>query len=140
MIDFGAIKLMKCDQGIKHAEELLLEELKELKYPMSKITMFMKDTPCSLPDHNCADKLIQFINAKEVELTLYITSLSESKEETCTKKEQTTKQKNHPDCSTKAETPHKAGLARLRRHCTVKGRSRDAREALSGIMEMSIKD
>lgn len=131
---------MKCDQGDKHAEELLLEELKELKYPMSKITMFMNDTPCSLPNHNCAEKLIQFIEAKQVKLTLYITSLSESKEETCTKKEKTTKQKNHPDCSTKAETPHKAGLARLKGSCTVKGRSKDAREALSGIMEMSIKD
>lgn len=69
-----------------NTQELLLKELEELKYPMSNITIFMKDTPCSLPDHNCADKLIQFIKAKQVKLTLYITSLSESKEETCTKK------------------------------------------------------
>lgn len=131
---------MKCDQGDKHAEELLLAELKELDFLMPKITIFMNDTPCSLPGHNCADKLIQFIKDKNVNLTLYIKSLSESKEETCTKKENTTKQKNHPDCSTKDETPHKARLARLKRHCTVKGPSMDAWEALSDIMKMSRKD
>lgn len=131
---------MKCDQGDKHAEELLLAELKELDFLMPKITIFMNDTPCSLPGHNCADKLIQFIKAKQVELTLYITSLIESNEETCTKKEKTKKQTNLPDCSTKDETRHKAGLARLKGSCTVKGRSKDAREALSGIMEMCIKD
>lgn len=139
-LDFEAIKLMKCDQGDKHAEELLLAELKELDFLMPKITIFMNDTPCSLPGHNCADKLIQFIKAKQVELTLYITSLIESNEETCTKKEKTKKQTNLPDCSTKDETRHKAGLARLKGSCTVKGRSKDAREALSGIMEMCIKD
>lgn len=87
---------MKCDQGDKHAEELLLEELEELDYLMYKITIFMNDTPCSLPGHNCADKLIQFIKAKQVELTLYITSLSESKEETCTKKEKNKKTNKSP--------------------------------------------
>lgn len=131
---------MKCDQGDKHAEELLLAELKELDYLLPKITIFMNDTPCSLPNHNCADNLIQFIKDKHVNLTLYITSMSESKEETCTQKEKTKKQTNLPDCSTKDETRHKAGLARLKRYCTVKGRSKEARVALSGIMEMSIKD
>lgn len=99
----------------------------------------MNDTPCSLAGHNCAGKFIQYLKTAKVDLTLYVTSLCEAKEETCTKKD---KSGNiiHPDCSKTDEPAHKAGLASLKQHCTVKSPSRDDWEKLFDIMNLSKYD
>lgn len=138
----NTFKLAKSDQGDKHAEELLLEELKELGIKDQKlmITIFMNDTPCSLPSHTCTDKLIQYLGSEDVELTLYVTSLCKDKAETCTKKDRTTGQQIHSDCSKKDESYHKDGLARLMRHCKVIGPSREAWVELFSIMNLSGND
>lgn len=137
VIDDGSktIKLAKCDQREKHAEELLLEELRELEIEDRELIIFMNDTPCSLPAHYCADKLIQFIKAKEVKLTLYVTSLCEAKEETCTLSEN-----EHSNCGIRDETAFIAGLVRLKKHCTVKGPSKNAWKKIFDIMNASDYD
>lgn len=137
VIDDGSktIKLAKCDQREKHAEELLLEELRELEIKDQELIIFMNDTPCSLPPHSCADNLIEFIKAKKVKLTLYVTSLCEAKKETCTLSEN-----EHSNCGIRDETAFIAGLVRLKKHCTVKGPSKNAWEKLFYIMNKSDYD
>lgn len=127
----------------KHAEELLLEELRDLKIKDETltITIFMNDTPCSLARHDCAGELIKYLTTAnlKVDLTLYVTSLCKAKKETCTQKD---KSGNiiHPDCSKTDEPAHKAGLVSLNQHCTVKSPSRDAWEKLFDIMNLSKND
>lgn len=137
MIDDGwkTIKLAKCDQREKHAVELLLEELRELKIEDRELIIFMNDTPCSLPLHYCADKLIQFIKAKQVKLTLYVTRLCEAKEETCSLSEN-----EHSNCGIRDETALIAGLVRLKNQCTVKGPSKNAWKKIFDIMNTSDSD
>lgn len=106
------------------------------------ITLFMNDTPCSLAEHDCAGKFVQYLqNAKtEVKLTVCVTSLCEAKEETCTKKDKTTGQEIHSHCSIKNESAHEDGLARLLQHCKVIGPSKEAWEKLFSIMNMPEND
>lgn len=101
----------------------------------------MNDTPCSLAGHNCAGKFVQYIkNAKaDVKLTLYVTSLCEAKEETCTKRDKRGR-KLHPDCSKEDESAHNKGLKRLMEHCRVFAPSREAWKKLFDIMNMSEND
>lgn len=134
-------KLAKSDQGDKHAEELLLEELEKLvpKDESLTITIFMNDTPCSLAGHDCAGKFVQYLKTAKVDLTLYVTSLCESKKETCTKRD-IKGDIIHPDCSKKDEPAHKKGLAGLKQHCTVKSPNRDAWQELFSIMDLSEND
>lgn len=102
----------------------------------------MNDTPCSLAGHDCAGKFVQYLqNAKaEVKLTVFVTSLCEAKKETCTKKDKKAGQKIHSHCSKKDESAHKAGLARLLKHCEVIGPSKEAWEKLFSIMNMPEND
>lgn len=99
----------------------------------------MNDTPCSLAGHDCAGKFVQYLKTAKVKLTVYITSLCESKEETCTQKE---KKGDifHPDCSKKDEPAHKKGLASLKQHCTIQSPNRDAWQKLFSIMNLSEND
>lgn len=140
----NTFKLAKSDQGNKHAVELLLEELRDLgiKDETLTITIFMNDTPCSLGEHDCAGKFVQYLqNAKaEVKLTVCVTSLCEAKEETCTKIDKTTKQKIHSDCSKKDKSAHEVGLAKLLQLCKVIGPSKEAWEELFSIMNMPEND
>lgn len=137
----NAFKLAKSDQGDKHAEELLLEELEKQgpKDETLTITMFMNDTPCSLAGHDCAGKFVQYIKTAKVKLTLYVTSLCGSKKETCTKKD-IKGDIIHPDCSKTNEPAHKKGLASLKQHCTVTSPNRDAWQELFSIMNLSEND
>lgn len=130
----NTFKLAKSDQGDKHAEELLLEELVDLgtRHQNLTITIFMNDTPCSLAGHDCAYKFVQYLKTANVDLTLFVTSLCGAKEETCTK--------IHSDCSKEDESAHKEGLKRLKEHCKVNGPSREAWENLFKIMNMSEND
>lgn len=102
----------------------------------------MNDTPCSLPGHDCAGKFVQYLqNAKaEVNLTVYVTSLCEAKEETCTQKDKTTGQEIHSHCSKKDESAHEIGLARLLKFCKVIGPSKEAWEELFSIMNVPEND
>lgn len=131
----------KSDQWDKHAEELLLEELRDLGIKDQKltITIFMNDTPCSLPSHKCADEMIQYLTEKEVDLTLYVTSLCEANPETCTKENKLTQRTIHPNCIMD-EIAHKDGLARLKQLCTVTSPNRDAWQKLFSIMNLSEDD
>lgn len=130
----NTFKLAKSDQGDKHAEELLLEELVDLgtRHKKLTITIFMNDTPCSLAGHDCAGKFVQYRKTAKVDLTLCVTSLCGAKVETCTK--------IHSDCSKENEFAHKEGLKRLMEHCKVIGPSREAWENLFDIMNMSEND
>lgn len=132
--------LAKSDQGDKHAEELLLEELRkliDLRVQTQKlmITIFMNGIPCSLPEHNCANKFTKFQWKYKVKLTLYITSLCEEKKETCTKGTNI-----HPGCRFEKTTDRKRGLEGLKKHCTVEGPSKGAWEKLFDIMNMCEDD
>lgn len=140
----NTFKLAKSDQRDKHAEELLLEELEKLgpKDEPLTITIFMNDTPCSLAGHDCAGKFVQYLKTAKVKLTVYSTSLCESKEETCTQKEKKGDKFHiiHPDCSKKDEPAHKKGLASLKQHCAIQSPNRDAWQKLFSIMNLSEND
>lgn len=130
----NTFKLAKSDRGDKHAEELLLEELVDLgtRHQNLAITIFMNDTPCSLAEHDCAGKFVQYLKTPNVDLTLCVTSLCGAKEETCTK--------IHSDCSKEDESAHKEGLKRLMERCKVIGPSREIWGNLFDIMNMSEND
>lgn len=102
----------------------------------------MNDTPCSLAGHDCAGKFVQYLKTAKVKLTVYSTSLCESKEETCTQKEKKGDKFHiiHPDCSKKDEPAHKKGLASLKQHCAIQSPNRDAWQKLFSIMNLSEND
>lgn len=131
------LKLAKSDQGDKHAEELLLEELEKLgpKDETLTITIFMNDTPCSLAKHDCAGKFVQYLKTAKVDLTLYVTSLSKNREERCAHSKAV-----HEACKNQEEEPHEAGLKKLMTKCTVKCPSENAWKELFRIMNMCEKE
>lgn len=135
------LKLAKCDQGDKHAEELLLEELVKLrtKKKTVTITIFMNDTPCSLARHDCAGKFVHYIETAKVhvDLTLYVTSLSEYREERCAHSKF---KADHEACKTQEKEPHEAGLKKLMTKCTVKCPSENAWKELFRIMNVCEKE
>lgn len=133
------LRLAKSDQGDKHAEELLLEELRDLKIKDETltITIFMNDTPCSLDRHMCAKNFIQYIKTKKkVDLTLYVTNLSENRSEICFMEDRD----SHSDCEIQDETAHKDGLKELMKYCTVECPSEKAWNELFEIMNVCEKE
>lgn len=114
-----------------HEEEFLLQEL-EKKSEVRNVTVFMNNSPCSSPNHTCADKLLKYLDANEnVRLTLYVTSLYMIARESC-------KKDGHSEVITN-ETVHSAGLKRLKQHarCEINAFNKNVWEELLNITKMT---
>lgn len=91
-----------------HTEEFFLQEL-EKQSKVRNVTIFMNNSPCSTPNHTCADKLLKYLDANEnVRMTMYVTSLYMIARESC-------KKDGHSEDITN-ESVHSAGLKRLKQH------------------------
>lgn len=73
------LKKMSLDESKKKGND------KETSLPkLLNITVYINNSPCSDPDHNCTDKLIKFLDRyRGVKLNLYVTSLYNIRRETC---------------------------------------------------------
>lgn len=130
------IKLAKYDKEDEHAEELLLKELSEMEVGDERltITIFMNDIPCSLSKHKCAHQLIDFLEKKNIDLTLYVTRLYELAQENCTKH-------GHRRYCSLQKTDHSSVLKELQKHrCTIKAPCKNAWDELLSIMNIGEED
>lgn len=68
-----------------HAEELLIVELnRKDKSSMTTITIYINNSPCSKMPHNCAGKLIKFLNENpKIILIMYVTNLYNIRRVSC---------------------------------------------------------
>lgn len=114
-----------------HAEEFLLQEL-EKKSEVRNVTVFMNNSPCSTPNHTCADKLLKYLDANEnVRMTMYVTRLYMIARESC-------KRDGHSEDITNGSV-HSAGLQRLKQHarCEINAFNKNVWEELLNITKMT---
>lgn len=114
-----------------HAEEFLLQEL-EKKSEVRNVTVFMNNSPCSTPNHKCADKLLKYLDANEnVRMTMYVTRLYMIARESC-------KRDGHSEDITNGSV-HSAGLQRLKQHarCEINAFNKNVWEELLNITKMT---
>lgn len=64
---------------------------KESNLPdLLNITVYINNSPCSHPDHECTDKLIKFLDRyRRIQLNLYVTSLFNIRRESCISRRET---------------------------------------------------
>lgn len=140
--DFITIQNLPKGNGDVHAEELLIALVKEIK-GISKtkrqkicLNMFMNNSPCSSPGHNCTDKLIAFLNKYErVHLTLIVANLYNICRKSCKDSDE-----DHIK-SKRLDTTHTAnyiGLRNLMLHerCDIKAFSKSTWERLVKKMDV----
>lgn len=114
-----------------HAEEFLLQEL-EKKSEVRNVTVFMNNSPCSTPNHTCADKLLKYLDANEnVRMTMYVTRLYMIARESC-------KRDGHSEDIPNGSV-HSTGLQRLKQHarCEINAFNKNVWEELLNITKMT---
>lgn len=123
------LKKMSLDESKKKGND------KETSLPkLLNITVYINNSPCSDPDHNCTDKLIKFLDRyRGVKLNLYVTSLYNIRRETC---------RNERHYNVVDDGVHRtsyAGLKRLMHHerCEIRAFTKKVWEELFGIANVS---
>lgn len=108
---------------------------KKTKLPkLLDITVYINNSPCSDPDHNCTDRLITFLDRyRGVKLNLFVTSLYNIRRQTC---------RNEPHYNAVNNAVHRtnyAGLKRLMHHerCEIRAFTKKDWENLFGIANVS---
>lgn len=71
--------------GIKHAEELLINELNGKNTSLlTTITLYLSNSPCSSKEHGCSGELVKFLNEHtQVILILYVANLYNIRRVSC---------------------------------------------------------
>lgn len=108
---------------------------KKTKLPkLLDITVYINNSPCSDPDHNCTDRLITFLDRyRGVKLNLFVTSFYNIRRQTC---------RNEPHYNAVNNAVHRtnyAGLKRLMHHerCEIRAFTKKDWENLFGIANVS---
>lgn len=108
---------------------------KKTKLPkLLDITVYINNSPCSDPDHNCTDRLITFLDRyRGVKLNLFVTSLYNIRRQTC---------RDEPHYNAVNNAVHRtnyAGLKNLMHHerCEIRAFTKKDWEDLFGIANVS---
>lgn len=123
------LKKMSLDESKKKCND------KETSLPkLLNITVYINNSPCSDPDHNCTDKLIKFLDRyRGVKLNLFVTSLYNIRRQTC---------RDEPHYNAVNNAVHRtnyAGLKNLMHHerCEIRAFTKKDWEDLFGIANLS---
>lgn len=123
------LKKMSLDESKKKGND------KETSLPkLLNITVYINNSPCSDPDHNCTDKLIKFLDRyRGVKLNLYVTSLYNIRRETCRN------ERHYNVVDGGVHRTNYAGLKRLMHHerCEIRAFTKKVWEDLFGIANVS---
>lgn len=108
---------------------------KKTKLPkLLDITVYINNSPCSDPDHNCTDRLITFLDRyRGVKLNLFVTSLYNIRRQTC---------RDEPHYNAVNNAVHRtnyAGFKNLMHHerCEIRAFTKKDWEDLFGIANVS---
>lgn len=108
---------------------------KETKLPkLLDITVYINNSPCSDPDHNCTDRLIKYLDRyRGVKLNLYVTNLYNIRRKTCRK------ERHYNGVNDGVHRTNYAGLKSLMDHkrCEIRAFTKEDWEDLFGIANVS---
>lgn len=72
----------------KHAEELLIDYLNTMSQSLTRITIYLNNSPCSNKGHDCARAIINFLNKNtHVIIILYVANLYNIRRASCKSEE-----------------------------------------------------
>lgn len=149
IVDLQRNKMVIKTNGFPDADPDLSEDLKKMSLDESKkkcndketklpkllnITVYINNSPCSDPDHNCTGRLIEFLDRyRGVKLNLYVTSLYNIRRETCRD------ERHYNAVNNAVHMINYAGLKNLMHHerCEIRAFTKKDWEGLFGIANVS---